>query len=143
MVTMVMMHFEQMFNFSQDKCSIAFIIPSPFFLPKGVCVCETERDREREGGRKEREREGREGGSLGEREGDRNVALGIFRTNQKILLGTRLKHLQMPQVFYYTLELLGKLCSAPTLRGSDSAGLQRVGPPSGLRGSPVAPGPAS
>ena len=73
MVTMVMMHFEQMFNFSQDKCSIAFIIP--FFLPKGVC--------EGSGGG-----EGWEGGSQGEREGERNVALGIFRTSQKILLGT-------------------------------------------------------
>ena len=55
MVTMVMMHFEQMFNFSQDKCSIAFIIPSPFFLPKGVvCVCVCERERERAGGGKGR-----------------------------------------------------------------------------------------
>ena len=55
MVTMVMMHFEQMFNFSQDKCSIAFIIPSPFFLPKGVvCVCVRERKREGRG------REGKE-----------------------------------------------------------------------------------
>ena len=66
MVTMVMMHFEQMFNFSQDKCSIAFIIPSPFFLPKGVvcvcvCVCVCVRERERE-----RERE-RAGGGKGRR----------------------------------------------------------------------------
>ena len=66
MVTMVMMHFEQMFNFSQDKCSIAFIIPSPFFLPKGVvCVCVCVCEREREGREREREREregrGREG----------------------------------------------------------------------------------
>lgn len=45
-----------MFNFSQDKCSIAFIIAS-FFLPKGVCVCVREGERAREC-RKEREREG-------------------------------------------------------------------------------------
>ena len=43
-----------------------------------MCVCV--RERERGPG------EGREGGSQGEWEGERNVALGIFRTNQKILL---------------------------------------------------------
>ena len=52
---MVMMHFEQMFNFSQDKYSIAFIIP--FFLPKGVCEGEgglVRREPGREGGREKR-----------------------------------------------------------------------------------------
>ena len=62
MVTMVMMHFEQMFNSSQGKCSIAFIILSLSFFPaQGVCVCERERER-KEGkgeGRKEGRREGR------------------------------------------------------------------------------------
>lgn len=53
-------------------------------------MCEGGRESKR--GRKEREREGgREGqggGSQGEREGERNVALGLFRTSQEILLRT-------------------------------------------------------
>lgn len=40
MVTMVMIHFEQMFNSSRGKCSTTFIILSfPFFPARGVCVC--------------------------------------------------------------------------------------------------------
>lgn len=66
MVTMVMMHFEQMFNFSQDKCSIALLL---LLFPAQGCVCvrEGEREREREEGKGEGGREGQGGGSQGER----------------------------------------------------------------------------
>lgn len=49
----------------------------------------------------------------------------------------------MLQVLHNTLESLQKIFSAPILKGSDSAGLQQVGSPQGLRGSHVAPAPAS
>lgn len=50
--------FEQMFNFSQDKCSIAFIIAS-FSCPR-VCVCE--------GGERAKREEGKGEGGRGDRE---------------------------------------------------------------------------